>query len=219
MNRNSKTGIESYIADGIKGISFNNTSVFHSNSKSVDAQEIQPKVINSKRSLSLTTKINNTTSASKMDSNKKTVAINLNNKIMQTDNSSQHAVDTFLKNFAQAVIFKINNPKRDEKRIIFTKDNSFDRKIKHNPKQIVDIVQDVSITNNFKIKDFGNFKYELKRENITIISEITQLNLREPKMLKFTFVKGNKKKASDFVLRILDDIEILEENKKIKSLV
>ena len=167
---------------------------------------------NIKHAFTSTNKRSQSIKESKYITTKPPVDVDLHN---QTESSSP--VDMFLKNFAQAVIFKNIPSKKESKALLFQNESdSTQKQIKHNPKQIVDIVKDVSMRNNYKIKDFGNNKFELKRENLNILAEIIQAHVREPKILKITLVSGNKQKATEFVSKILDDVEILEKSKIVK---
>lgn len=165
---------------------------------------------------------------SKTSKSKKTnpvVNINLSSKKEASGNTTSSfkhsAVDQFLKNFAQAVIFKTLPSTKKEDIKLFgddsqgeTAENTFTRLIKHNPKLILDVIKDLSMRNNFKIKDFGGNKYELARENMKIICEVVSLNIRDPKELRFTYKSGSRLKCSEYVNRILIDIELLEKSKQ-----
>lgn len=125
--------------------------------------------------------------------------------------TSQVSVDQILKSFAQAVSFKATIGKIKEEKKIFDESEFYEKKLYCAPRKVLEVIQEVSLRSNFKIKDFGNNKLELVKDTIKILSEITISSVKEQKCLKFTKLSGSNQKANDLVNRILSNVELLEK--------
>lgn len=171
--KNSKTGIESYIADAIKGKNFSDSILNFE--KANKCRKFKESIIEKKKD------------------------------DVFSQNKEVNKVDLFLKNFAQAVIFNSYKIEK-EKKIYFNSENIFEIIFKQNPKKIIQIIENVSMNNNIKIKQISKMKFELDKDFIKIIIDIIQISVRESRILKFSLINGNINKGNEYLSKIVNDI-------------
>lgn len=90
------------------------------------------------------------------------------------------------------------------------KSNVYSKEIKSNHNKIIELIKNYSLLQNYKIISYSDKKLEVRKDSVKLNIEIFTKNVREPKRIIFTLISGNHISASKFALRIINDIDILE---------
>lgn len=119
-------------------------------------------------------------------------------------------VDKVLQNFAQTIntVKSVNSKTAKGDRNFFESTDVFELKLETISSKVIELIKELSMRSNMKINGCDTYLC-LTKDNLRLEFEISSGSAKEHKYLKVQLIKGSKLKASEFLAKTINNIELI----------